>query len=188
MFIARIFFFKLHESPKFLVTSGRPEEAVIVLHRITKINGVPLRLNLADVDDKQCKEEDEDRDRDIERGTSGRMARSHSQDYAAVESGGRTDNGYLPVSTDDEEQNDWESRENAQFETASARVEGKRRRRSISVSIPEGLPRPLTSAIDSIVGGAGDYFDRVSLLFAPEWKKTTIIVWIIWTFVSASYT
>ncbi|KAJ7464707.1 MFS general substrate transporter [Mycena galericulata] len=54
MFVARIVFFRLHESPRFLVHAGRPHEALEALQLIARFNGAPGlagELELADVDD-----------------------------------------------------------------------------------------------------------------------------------------
>lgn len=51
MFLARIVFFRLHESPRYLVHAGRPEEAIVSLQLISKFNGSELSLGLDDVAD-----------------------------------------------------------------------------------------------------------------------------------------
>ncbi|KAL1950548.1 hypothetical protein VTO73DRAFT_5672 [Trametes versicolor] len=51
MFIARIVFFRLHESPRFLVHAGRPEEAMESLQLISRFNGEELDLGLEDIED-----------------------------------------------------------------------------------------------------------------------------------------
>ncbi|CDO69845.1 hypothetical protein BN946_scf184884.g4 [Trametes cinnabarina] len=51
MFLARIVFFRLHESPRFLVHAGRPEEAIESLQLISRFNGEELDLNAEDVQD-----------------------------------------------------------------------------------------------------------------------------------------
>ncbi|KAI0789718.1 major facilitator superfamily domain-containing protein [Abortiporus biennis] len=51
MFLARIVFFRLHESPRYLVHAGRPEEAIVSLQMISKFNGSELSLGLEDVAD-----------------------------------------------------------------------------------------------------------------------------------------
>ncbi|KAJ7069406.1 MFS general substrate transporter [Mycena amicta] len=54
MFLARIVLFRLHESPRFLVHAGHPEQALETLQLIARFNGSPTlagELKLADVDD-----------------------------------------------------------------------------------------------------------------------------------------
>lgn len=51
MFLARIVFFRLHESPRYLVHAGRPQEAVESLQMISKFNGSDLEIELGDVVD-----------------------------------------------------------------------------------------------------------------------------------------
>jgi hypothetical protein len=51
MFLARIVFFRLHESPRYLVHAGRPQEALVSLRMISRFNGSNLTIDLDDVDD-----------------------------------------------------------------------------------------------------------------------------------------
>ncbi|KAI6044903.1 major facilitator superfamily domain-containing protein [Pisolithus marmoratus] len=51
MFLARIVFFRLHESPRYLVHAGRHQEALENLQLISRFNGSELTLVLDDVDD-----------------------------------------------------------------------------------------------------------------------------------------
>ena len=51
MFLARIVFFRLHESPRYLVHAGRPQEAIESLQMISRFNGSDLSLELEDVED-----------------------------------------------------------------------------------------------------------------------------------------
>lgn len=51
MFFARMVFFRLHESPRFLVHAGRAQEALESLQMISRFNGSELDLELDDVDD-----------------------------------------------------------------------------------------------------------------------------------------
>ena len=41
IFFARYLIFRFHESPKFLVSKGREQDAIDVLHKIAKFNGAP---------------------------------------------------------------------------------------------------------------------------------------------------
>ncbi|KAH9851820.1 MFS general substrate transporter [Lenzites betulinus] len=51
MFLARMVFFKLHESPRYLVHAGRHEEAMESLQLISRFNGEELQLELDDIED-----------------------------------------------------------------------------------------------------------------------------------------
>ena len=51
MFIARILFFRLHESPRYLVHAGRPHEAIESLQLISKFNGSELSIDLGDIEE-----------------------------------------------------------------------------------------------------------------------------------------
>ena len=42
VFIVRYFIFSFHESPKFLISKGRDEDAIEVLHQIAKFNKAPM--------------------------------------------------------------------------------------------------------------------------------------------------
>ena len=53
MFLARIVFFRLHESPRYLVHAGRAQEALESLQLISRFNGSELPLDLDDVDDNR---------------------------------------------------------------------------------------------------------------------------------------
>ncbi|KAI0290320.1 major facilitator superfamily domain-containing protein [Multifurca ochricompacta] len=54
MFLARMVFFRLHESPRYLVHAGRPQDALESLQMISRFNGSELELELKDVEDRIC--------------------------------------------------------------------------------------------------------------------------------------
>jgi hypothetical protein len=51
MFLGRILFFRLHESPRYLVQAGRKQDALESLQMISRFNGSELALDLEDVED-----------------------------------------------------------------------------------------------------------------------------------------
>lgn len=51
MFVCRVVFFHLYESPRYLVHAGRLEDAAIVLQEISKVNGKEIDVNVEDVHD-----------------------------------------------------------------------------------------------------------------------------------------
>ena len=54
MFLARMVFFRLHESPRYLVHAGRPQDAIKSLQSISRFNGSDISIELEDVRDHQC--------------------------------------------------------------------------------------------------------------------------------------
>lgn len=52
MFLARMVFFRLHESPRYLVHAGRHQEALESLQLISRFNGSELPIEIEDVDDR----------------------------------------------------------------------------------------------------------------------------------------
>ncbi|THH16949.1 hypothetical protein EW146_g3782 [Bondarzewia mesenterica] len=61
MFLARMVFFRLHESPRYLVHAGRHQEALESLQLISRFNGDDLDIGLHDVDDSLRKPSSESR-------------------------------------------------------------------------------------------------------------------------------
>lgn len=53
MFLARILFFRLHESPRYLVHAGRHQEALESLQLISRFNGSDITIDLEDVCDRR---------------------------------------------------------------------------------------------------------------------------------------
>ncbi|CAG8458276.1 454_t:CDS:2 [Dentiscutata erythropus] len=49
MFVCRIIFFRLQESPKFLISQDQIHDAVVVLRKIAKINGNPIDIKESDI-------------------------------------------------------------------------------------------------------------------------------------------
>jgi hypothetical protein len=53
LWIIRFFFFKLYESPKYLMGRGRDQEAVDVVHEIARYNGGHSSLNIGELQDAE---------------------------------------------------------------------------------------------------------------------------------------
>src|SRR5437764_9288744 len=48
MLLCRILFFRLQESPKYLISRNRKHDAVLVLRKIAKINGNDMKIQISD--------------------------------------------------------------------------------------------------------------------------------------------
>jgi hypothetical protein len=168
--IARLVFFSLLESPKFLVSAGRHEEARAVLQRIAAFNGEPKKLQLSDVHDQEdsanqaSAQEQGASSPQNSKGWSGR--RSVSLD---LQGGGSQERQRLMA--DDENGNSLAG------PSPSPRVPDT----DATLAHRGWIPR---SWLPSLEEARRRYED----LFSPHWIKTTILVWSIWTIFTLAYT
>ncbi|KAJ8593082.1 MFS general substrate transporter [Rhizopogon salebrosus TDB-379] len=211
MFLARMVFFRLHESPRYLVHAGRHQEALESLQLISRFNGSELPLELEDVDDRlpsiseahaPC--------------TAGERApilpTSSSQD---TRTNGETlfdagaDSG--SVSSDQSGTKVYQSMDGATHDALdghsfitpvadvpargqslargdhSTRQRSPHARRASVVSIEmkqrvgSVLPRWVRRPLLA-------WLDRVGMVLSPEWFRVTILVWGVWFFMSLAYT
>jgi hypothetical protein len=201
MFLCRIVFFRLQESPKFLTASLRPSEAVIALQRISRINGEERSWGLKDVvdhlgsgDDRRAGDDEDNGPTTIEIRTtppsppeSSRRASLAASDYEAT--------GEMRNSL---------SEERERREAAALVEEGEGLTGFNDDGLPSRISIPLLKSrgrgrrkegrawIARLPPNLGDsvdeYFERLDELFEEKWKKTTILIWIIWLLASAGYT
>lgn len=177
MFLARVLFFKLHESAKFLVASKRASAAVVSLQRISKFNGTNSSWGLDDVVDHReelSKEENSAMRR--REGESTENEDNHTK-YSpsrppSISSLALAQEPLLSP-TDDEESA-------SSFSTSSypSSEYARPRRRPDWVN---RLPRSLRPAVT-------DYLGRVNELLDGKWRRITLLIWAIWTLASGGYT
>lgn len=199
MFLCRIVFFRLQESPKFLTASLRHSEAVIALQRISRINGEERSWGLKDVVDHLGSGDDLGEDEDqgpttIEIRTtppsppeSSRRASPLGGDYEAT--------GEMRNSL---------SEERERREAAALVEEGE----GLSGFNDDGLPSRISIPVlksrgrgrrkegrawiarlpPNLADSVDEYFERLDELFEDKWRKTTVLVWMIWLLASAGYT
>ncbi|BGP42491.1 hypothetical protein JCM10449v2_006496 [Rhodotorula kratochvilovae] len=167
MFFCRVLFFRLHESPKFLVASNRPSAAVIALRRISKINGDNRRYVLADVVD------------------AAGAAAERAEDAAALKDApARAAARGEDVPSPSEADHDYDDEEAtlAAFALPPSVVShspaARHARRPAWV---ERLPKGWRDSAD-------EYSARIDELMHPRWRRTTLLVWTVWTLASAGYT
>lgn len=232
MFLARMVFFRLHESPRYLVHAGRHQEALESLQLISRFNGSELPIELEDVDDRPPTISDAHAPAG-ERvpflpNSSSQDSRTNSEtlfDAGADGSSSSSDqNGTKVYQSMDEATHD--PLDGHSFITPVGDVppcgqslaRGDHSRSSSRdpesdskdlFSIPEARPRPSpgtihprTSSVISFemkqrVGSVLPrwvrrpllaWLDRVGMVLAPEWFRTTILMWGVWFFMSLAYT
>ncbi|KAJ1309991.1 hypothetical protein OPQ81_006748 [Rhizoctonia solani] len=243
MFVLRIIFFRLYESPRYLVAAGRNAEAVNALQSIEDYNikfGRPSRprfvITLGDVCDAKPSAmfsedgivfdtaDDEEAPRPSSRGSndehksqasdSGKeddrsqalaqqpadrtdyRATSQSPEgavgqgwsfYTPTPSHANEDTSYFepktPASENDESETSTpgSSRPRSSSRLSRPPVTHRRARSSSSVYVEQNLPSTLARPISA-------WIDRLSLLFTPQWRLTTILVWCAWWGMSLAFT
>ena len=201
---ARWGLFRLHESPRYLVTNGRQDEAVIVLQAIANFNAADIDIGCADVvmtsptrpvtSDKKNSElptpvegeesplpqytprhsEDSGRPKTLYDSVGvgpapppRRAVRYGSAFYASTV-------GDSPTAERDRGILEEDEGEYARVSTEDGAMDGEAK------SIP---PLQWTSR-SSWMEKPGEWWDRwsdqISKLFVPQWKRTVILMWIIW--------
>ncbi|KDR82970.1 hypothetical protein GALMADRAFT_238679 [Galerina marginata CBS 339.88] len=226
MFLARMVFFRLHESPRYLVHAGRPQDALKSLQMISKFNGSDLSIELDDVRDhlhptgvEEIEVSNrpratsrtifdasiiEDRPMSPKRPSTEEGSQSLRLPglVTAYSSTGETQPGVLdsysfvtpitgvfpPASSESAEPILKESPTTAVDQHADGLSIRRRRlstasRRSSMYehkfcrAFPRWLTRPLFA-----------WWDRLLMVLAPEWLRTSILVWSAWCTMSLAYT
>ena len=77
LWFIRFFFFKLHESPKYLMGRGRDQDAVAVVHAIARYNGVHSSLVLGELKDAESVAASSGEGNHVEGNHVGSMVRQH---------------------------------------------------------------------------------------------------------------
>lgn len=201
MFLSRIVFFRLQESPKFLTASRRHSEAVIALQRISRINGQERNWGLDDVVDlagreerRKAEEEEQEGATTIEIRTTppsppdsrrhslsspgeydstGEMRKSLSEERVLREAEALQEEGQTLSGHDGDG-----LPHRISIPALKARGRGRRKEGRAWVG---RLPPHLAENVD-------EYFERLDELFEKRWRQTTILMWSIWFLMSAGYT
>ncbi|TKY90420.1 hypothetical protein EX895_000418 [Sporisorium graminicola] len=205
---ARVVFFRLLESPKYLVHAGRPQEARDILQRIHRYNGgATISLRIQDVEDHGPSGVS-DRACDLENSQHSlhqRASDAHEGD-AATNGRNRVRDSY--AADDEEDAGDLSGREASSrplLERAVEREEDGNSQKgdqdpntihpqhanpsgSCAPSIDPHLPPSLTWLPRSWHPSAADLASRYSEMFSPEWKRTSLLIWIIWGGMSYGFT
>jgi len=177
MFLSRITFFRLYESPRYLVHAGRPQEAIVSLQKISEFNGEEMSLNLEDVEDKLVAEMPASPDALVpKRGSSSpfRASAGEQMDYQALRKTSISDE--LDGA---ENSSQWASPAISRRPTSHSRTSS----RSLSKGQLTGgrLPRWIRKPLHA-------WFKRLGMVLSPEWRRTTILVWVVWWAMSLAFT
>ncbi|KZT44614.1 MFS general substrate transporter [Sistotremastrum suecicum HHB10207 ss-3] len=160
MFLCRILFFTLHESPRYLVHAGRHREAIISLQKISAFNGEPVRLELSDVQDT----------------------------YKESLEGTLLDRENPPPPTVIVPQNQYAvygdyDQEAAGVVQASPLLADER-----SPSPSESALRVEDAVLDQQSRRMRASANKIAAVLSPEWRRTTLLVWATWWTMSLAFT
>lgn len=238
MFLARIVFFRLHESPRYLVHAGRPLEAIESLQLISRFNGSDLSIEIEDVADHHPPAKDQPLDDPLPprptsttrfnatgseldpdhipsshpagspgAGTSGRYRPVLTTQYSAIPSSAipvdgssstREPDTSLAAEMDDSTYPRGElvkdvvptkkplSHRTLSFASASS----ARSRRRDSHRDPPSRQAPPSGCMHSLRQRLRPprwlrrplhaWWERVMMVLSPEWRRTTVVMWVVW--------
>lgn len=162
MFLCRMVFFHLHEFPRFLVATGRHDEALVSLRKISTFNGGTLSIGPEDVCDAA-------------------PAEDAAPSPAAESSGSRSPPSYDATGAprqpaeapEDEDPRKRRRRSASEATTASARHHTPVWLRPF----PRIIRRPVLATLD-----------KLGATLSPQWRATTLLIWAVWFLLSLGYT
>lgn len=200
---ARVVFFRLLESPKYLVHAGRPQEAREILQKISQYNGnARMSLRIQDVVDDHSHANPPNSGGDLESSQHSLHQRPSSQppasriqsvyeadeDDDAAEDPTR-DPSSRPLLGPSDDADDGSRRsgeqDNSVLEHSASAI--STRSQANAATTPK-LPSSLSWLPASWHPSVADLASRYSEMFSPEWKRTTILIWIIWGGMSYGFT
>ena len=203
MFLARMVFFRLYESPRYLVHAGRPQDAVKSLQSISLFNGSDISIKLEDVRDHHYDapvtvEGDEPR---LQLNSTTSLAINVIADGSTTDSSIEASRSALIAHySSTGETPDLDSRGNIEQDVLSdsptepmlkdvATTAGESLPHNNFHSGPESKPSRGSSVCEHKVCRVlprwfrrplWAWWDRVMMVLTPEWRRTTILVWIAW--------
>lgn len=193
---ARVVFFRLLESPKYLVHAGRPQEAREILQKIHQYNngGQRISLRIQDVEDEShanppnSGEDLEGSQHSLHQRPASQVLFDQTEDDGDEDEderleGNDEDASSRPLLTSDRSRKSNEDTSVVEHSRSAASSH------SISnASTAPKLPASLAWLPESWHSSAADLASRYAVMFAPEWKRTTMLIWIIWGGMSYGFT
>lgn len=189
--LARWFLFKLQESPRYLVSNGREREAILALQTIADFNDHTINIQRADVQSRECSA--------IEPSTRRSSFASPSRDeegisYGGVESDTERKMKNQPVRSGS---SFYKEDEDDMFERSFIPTEGQIEEEREGLMEGESVDNDEVDA--DMSSRSNDRFKaqidgwkkapvvwwkswiaQMAKLFVPQWRRTVILMWIIW--------
>lgn len=216
-FVGRLFLFRLHEAPRFLLSTGRTTEATSILRLIGRTNGVPLgrlerlcsliengsgwtgRKNSLERPRTPEREERgyEGTDRGVRRAQEGRPTfsfntptREESQRYLdQLRSSIDRPSATSATSSSDSTLHPPPPSRPQTEETADGPASRRGPTRLASYSPLRPLsPLPPKGFLLRMGQSAREARAKLGEIFEPDWRRTTILIWIVWGCLAMGYT
>jgi hypothetical protein len=197
-----VLFFTLHESPRYLVRAGREQDAVQALQLIARYNGDATPIGIADVRDQlHANGENEgllpkdnggssppspERPRHATRmaSSTGLFDGPEVKDYSSATNTPPSDlstpSGSLPIRSHSPPQLDDDEVPPARPRPPKRRTATTRSSMLASRSSYRGESRKWTCVPRFLRGPLDSWLERVSMVLSPRWRRTTLLVWVIW--------
>ncbi|SNX81515.1 uncharacterized protein MEPE_00220 [Melanopsichium pennsylvanicum] len=214
MFVsARVVFFRLLESPKYLVHAGRREEARDILQKIQNFNGGQVvNLRVEDVEDDSHRANEGRTDNVDLEGSAHSLREAGTSEFStysnlsrkvdkapsdrmeatcAEEEDARDDDDDGDITTGDASSRPLLDEGNRSQKSDAETSNRNRNRNSSAIShhiASYDLPASLTWLPRTWHPSAADLVSRYTEMFSPTWKRTTILIWIIWGGMSYGFT
>ncbi|WWD21884.1 hypothetical protein CI109_106372 [Kwoniella shandongensis] len=222
---ARWFLFRLQESPRYLVSTGRQQEAVVALQHIADYNDRPIDIQHADVQVEPTSPveasssrkylpsaEDEGEESPLpglSNGERGDNSADIDTRYGGIGQGPprtprkytiRTGSAFYAPSTpgileqDEEDENRFEEafaaqreeRDRLLFDSETANTEGEGKHLKGEAGGIDS--HDSASWRDKPLAWWESWREQINKLFVPKWRRTVILMWIIWGSMSFAYT
>ncbi|ODN74810.1 hypothetical protein L202_07125 [Cryptococcus amylolentus CBS 6039] len=200
--LARWFLFKLQESPRYLVSTGRSQEAILALQTIADFNDHSISIQHADVQSNEPSAAEPSTRRPSFMGLGGEGGGAGEggspgaeQDYGGVGMGPERKGIPLQTATSFYKTPgtvDIEESRNLFDQSFHESISEENR-----ALLNEGSEEPAMKR-ESASGGGGwtekprdwwmSWVGQMQKLFVPQWRKTVILMWIIWGSMSFAYT
>lgn len=188
--LARWFLFKLQESPRYLVSNGREREAIVALQTIANFNDHTINIQRADVQSLECSA--------VEPSTRRSSFASPSRDEDGVSYGGVESDteGKMKSQPVRKGSSFYKEDEDDVFERSFIQTEGLEEEREGLVEgesvdndgVDADMSNRSNDRLKTQVNGWKktpvvwwkSWIAQMAKLFVPQWRRTVILMWIIW--------
>ncbi|WVO22829.1 uncharacterized protein IAS62_004172 [Cryptococcus decagattii] len=204
--LARWFLFKLQESPRYLVSNGREREAIIALQTIADFNDRTINIQRADVQSRECSvaepstrrsslaspSKDEESvsyggvESDAGRKMKNKPVRNGSSFYKEDENDALVGSFVQTEGQIEEERERLMDIETVYNDDDDADMSNRSNDRRKARNVPGG--KEVNGWKKAPVVWWKSWIAQISKLFVPQWRRTVILMWIIWGSMSYAYT